>query len=174
VAAMLGAGSPDAIPALAYHIPRVAIDYAFPFHLTLGFGGGAFFGNSTTKSSDGTKGEGPGLLLFVLEPRVGYMIPLGSHMALWPRVGFSYFGFSQLTTSSATKQTTYASVNGMAVDVEPTFVFRPGKYTGITASVLADIGVFGRQNPPPAGTTTDTESVLATNFGLTFGAYVGF
>jgi hypothetical protein len=166
VSALLGAGSPDAVPALAYHIPREALDYVFPFRLTLGLGGGIFLGSSRTKAPDGTSVQGPGLFLFVVEPRVGYIIPLGAHAAFWPRVGYSFYGFNE-TGTQKNGQAYSSSINGMAIDIEPAFVWRPTKHAGITASLVGDIGFFGRQSGTPGSAT-------ALNGGLTFGGYVAF
>jgi hypothetical protein len=173
VSALLGAGSPDAVPALAYHIPRAALDYVFPFRLTVGLAGGVFAGNSRLKSTDGTTIDGPGLLLYVVEPRVGYVIPLGKAFTLWPRAGFSIYGFSESGTSK-TGESTSGSITGMAVDLEPTFVFRPSENTGLTASVIGDLGFRGRQNGTFSGTSNGPTTVTALNAGITFGGYVGF
>jgi hypothetical protein len=173
VSALLGAGSPDAVPALAYHIPRGAVDYVFKFHLTLGLAGGVFAGNSRLKNTDGTTTDGPGLFLYVVEPRVGYVFALGKHVALWPRAGFSFYGFSESGTTKSGDRTS-ASITGMAIDLEPTFVFRPSKYTGVTASLLGDLGIQGKQNGSLNGTSNGSGSVTALNAGVTFGGYVAF
>jgi hypothetical protein len=173
VSALLGAGSPDAVPALAYHIPRAALDYVFPFRLTLGLGGGVFAGTSRLKSTDGTITDGPGLFLYVVEPRVGYVFALGKHVAFWPRVGFSLYGFSESGTSRS-GQGTSESITGLAVDLEPTFVYRPSKYTGILASLVGDLGFMGKQNGSLSGDSSGVGSVTALNAGITFGGYVAF
>jgi hypothetical protein len=171
VSALLGVGSPDGLPALAYHIPRVAIDYVFRFHLTLGVGGGIFVGSSNTKTADGAITDGPGLGLYVVEPRFGYLLPLGAHAALWPRAGVSFYGFTQSGTARTGLRAS-TSVTGVAIDVEPTVVIRPSKYTGITMSFLADVGLLGTQTQTPA--SASAHSVTASNYGLTFGVYVAF
>jgi hypothetical protein len=173
VAVLVGTTSPDAFPASAYHTPRLALDYVTPVRITIGAAAGVFFAGSSKTSASQKSTDGPGLFNYILEPRVGYYLPLGDHLALWPRLGFTLFGYSQSNTSSS-GQSSSTTVSGFALDLEPTFVLRPSKNTGLTVSALADLGLGGSVSESSQTGNQPSPSVTAMNYGLTFGGYIGF
>jgi hypothetical protein len=156
-----------------YHTPRVAFDGVIGGGFTLGGNAGVMLANSSQSvSGGGSSQSGPGLLMFVVEPRVGYLLPLsGDKFVFWPRAGFSIYEYSQSSTPTGGGATTTTSASGFAVDLEPTMLFRALPTAGFSATALADIGVGGSFSQ--TGSTTSI-GLTSMNFGLTFGAFVGF
>jgi hypothetical protein len=169
--------SPDATPASVYHTPRLALDGALG-SFTLGGSLGVFFANSNqSQSGGGSSTGGPGLVMWIVEPRVGYLLALGEHWIFWPRVGISAFEYSQSqssgssTSGSSGGQSVTTSATGFAIDLEPTIALRLLPSAGLTASFLADIGVGGSYSQTGQSTSIGLQS---SNYGVTFGAFIGF
>jgi hypothetical protein len=166
---LVGTTSPDSVPASVYHTPRIGLD-AVLGSFTVGGNVGLFVASSSQSTSGGGSSTGgPGLLMWVLEPRVGYLLPLNDTWVFWPRVGIGIFEYSQSSSSGGQSSTT--SATGFALDLEPTILWRALPSAGFSATALADVGVggsystTGESNPP---------SLTSMNFGVTLGAYVPF
>jgi len=169
--ALVGTTSPDAVPAIVYHTPRFALDYTLGSRrsgITVGGSVGFFLANSSTSQSGGGSGtSGPGLTMYLIEPRAGYYWAFDKHWAFWPRVGVSFFQYS--SSSSAGGQSSSVSFSGVAIDLEPTLVVHVTPGLAATVSALADLGVGGSFSA-----NSNSVSLTSTNFGLTFGALASF
>jgi hypothetical protein len=169
--ALVGTTSPDAVPALAFHTPRLSLDYTLG-SITVGGAVGFFAGSSTLNATSGSSNNGgPGLFMYLVEPRVGYLLPLGKHFVFWPRVGISLFGYSQSSTPAGGGSSTTVSESGFALDLEPTLALRLTPWGGLTVSGLADIGVGGSYSVSGSSQSISSQS---SSYGVTFGMYVGF
>jgi len=170
---LVAATSPDAVPASVYHTPRIALEGVIGGGFTLGGSAGVMLANSSQSASGGGASTGgPGLFMFVVEPRIGYLVQLGDKFVFWPRAGFSAFEYSQSSTPTGGGATSTTSASGFAVDLEPTILLRALPTAGFSATALADIGVGGSFSQ--TGSTGGNIGVTSMNFGLTFGAFVGF
>ncbi len=170
VSALVGTVSPDALPAFVFHTPRLSLDYAAG-SFTVGGSAGFFVGSSNLNATSGSSNNGgPGLFMYLLEPRVGYLVPLGEHFVFWPRVGVSVFAYSQSTTPVGGSSSTQTDT-GFAIDLEPTLAARVGHWGGLTVSGLADIGVGGSTSVTGS---SQSISLQSSSYGLTFGMYVAF
>ena len=169
--ALVGTTSPDALPAFVFHTPRAALDYTLGSGrsgVTLGGSLGFFLGNSSQSSSGGGNStSGPGLTMYLFEPRGGYYWAIDDRWAFWPRAGLSFFQYSQ--SSSSGGQSNSGSASGVAIDLEPTLVLHPTPAIGLTATALADIGVGGSLSQD-----NNSVSLTSMNFGLTFGVLAAF
>jgi hypothetical protein len=75
-------------------------------HLSLGVGLGLQWFNGSSPNSAGGGNE----TFFHVGPRVGYDIPLGSHVSFWPQIGVDFrFGASSETSSSGLGTTSTSS-----------------------------------------------------------------
>lgn len=74
---LFGLGGPPGWGNFQYQMPRLGIDGFVIDHLSLG--------GSVTIGHDGNS-DNTG---FMLEPRVGYAIPIGGHFGFWPRGGIT-------------------------------------------------------------------------------------
>lgn len=107
-------------PITPFSIPRVSLDYFVIDHLSIG---GSLGFASYSSDADGTD--------FLLAPRVGYVWPLARWANFWLRGGFTYHSASQPDES------------GLALTVEPTFVFVPAPQVGLLAGMSLDQDIVG-------------------------------
>jgi hypothetical protein len=172
--ALVGTTTPDGVPAIVYHTPRLALDYKLgqgPSGVTMGGSLGFFLGNSSVSPpGGGSSTSGPGLNMYLVELRGGYYWAFDKRWAFWPRGGLSFFQYSQSSSPSGGGQSVSQSASGIAIDIEPTIVLRALPSFGVTASALADIGVGGSAS----ATGSSSIGLTSTNFGLTFGALASF
>ena len=170
--ALVGSTSPDAVPAFVFHTPRLSLEYAVGGSFTIGASAGFFVGSSTLNASSGSSNNGgPGLFMYLLEPRAGYLLPLGQHFLFWPRAGISVYQYSQSSTPSGGGQSTTTSASGFALDLEPTLAARLAPWGGLTLTGLADIGIGGGYTQTGS---TQSISLQSSTYGVTFGMFVGF
>lgn len=170
-AVLVGTASPDALPAFVFQTPRVAVEYAVGGHLTIG-GSLGFFTGSSNLGSGGNNG-GPGLVMYLVEPRVGYLISLSDRWVVWPRMGISVFEYSQSNSTSGGSLS--ESIGGFALDLEPTLMLRVLPQAGCTATALADVGIGGSLSQSGSSAVNGAStSVTSSNYGVTFGAFLGF
>jgi hypothetical protein len=127
----------------------------------------------TTTQPEQNQGEPS---LFLINPRIGYAVPLTPELALWPRAGFTYarYGLHQETTNAATGATTKTdttlSLSDVALDVM--LAIQPVPHFAILVGPYLDIGVGGSSKTtrdPPLNTPQPTIDVTYTSFGLAIG-----
>jgi hypothetical protein len=106
-------------------VPRVAFDYTVIDHLTIGgslvlaFGLG---GKNETKTGNVTRStDSPTTTLIGISPRVGYVIPVGDILAIWPRGGFTFYSASAKTKQEQNNNTvtTTTTASQLSLDLDP-------------------------------------------------------
>ncbi len=171
---------------LAFTVPRVGLDYVVVPNVTIGgdiilyftLGGNTSTeqdtqGGTTTTTSDGN----PGITLFGIAPRGGYILGLNDMFSLWLRGGFSYYTWTAKQTTNNGNTTVTAGQNQPAIDLEPQIVFTPIPHVGFTAGLTMDIPFAGGwSNSVEQGGTTQSNSGGASilYFGLTMGMLAYF
>jgi hypothetical protein len=157
-----------ASPASPYSVPRLGLDVFIGNGLTVGGNFGFVIGSTsgaytynvgaaslmTTTDADQTT--------FVLAPRAGYDLALNDKLHLWGRGGITYFHTSN---DGNTKLTT----NGMALTLEPTFVFMAASNVGFTLGLTFDLPFSGETKQEQANNTTISRDSSYRQIGLLFG-----
>lgn len=165
---------------VVHTIPRVAFDFTVVRHLTLGgavavaFGlGGTHeedFGNNNTRRSDAARTS-----IIGVAPRVGYVIPLASTFAFWPRAGFAFYSVSTRTSGVAQGNIEVTTTNNdslLSLDLDPQFVWTPIQHFFFHFGPLVNVPLTGSRSIEIASgaTTTTTKNDLSVfHFGLTAG-----
>jgi hypothetical protein len=125
----------------AFHQPRAAIDFFLTDGLSLG-GSVAFYSWGGDADRDG----------FLLAPRVGYAIGLGTSATFWPRGGITYFNEEE---AGGSPEYTQLGLTGEAM-----FVIWPRRDWGILLGPTLDLGFSGE---------VGNEDFHQRAFGVTFG-----
>jgi hypothetical protein len=169
-----GAGAPAPGPSVVYQTPRLALDYVIPVGagmVTVGGSLGFFMGGGTGETL-GNKYDLPSSVAWTVTPRGGYILAFTDEFSVWLRGGFTYYRLSSETQGTNKVSTTYS---GLAINLEPTVVWKPVRHFGFTASLLGDIGLAGAATITGTATTPGLDVTLrAHNYGLTFGAVGSF
>jgi hypothetical protein len=173
---------------LAYTVPRIGLDYVLVPNVTIGGDLVLYFtlGGNTSNEVD-TNGGGsmtnsqgnPGVTLFGIAPRGGYILPLNDMFSLWLRGGFSYYTWTaKQTVSNGGNSTTYtSSQNQPAIDLEPQVVFHIIPHVGFTAGLTLDIpfaGGWSQSTQNNGNTTTTSNGASILYFGLNLGMLAYF
>lgn len=156
-------GSSLAVPASnlvdPHTLPRVAFDFTVIDRLTLGaalaFGVG-FAGQQTAEAVAGgvkttTKTDDPRSWVIGFTPRVGYVLPLGDHLAFWPRGGLGVYHASLHQDRTVANNDVETSVGDtlLSLDLDPQLVVVPYPHLFFTVGPVANIPLAGSR-------TTDT------------------
>jgi hypothetical protein len=118
-----------------YATPRFGVDYFVIDSLSLG--GSLCFRTSSWENDDGDEADWSH---FMLGPRVGYAIPLGTVAGFWPRGGFSYY------SSGHDAAPEYSE---LAMNLEGMFWLAPAEGVAFLLGPTIDLGLIGsaeRQN----------------------------
>lgn len=126
---------------MQFNHPRAGFDYFLINNLSLGGSLGFFSGSG----SAGVDYAG-----FIINPRVGYSIPLSQSVAFWPRGGLQYISVDQ--------------DHAFGLSAEANFVFLPRPSWGFLLSPTMDLAPFGGHEV--AGTNYDYG---AYSFGVSVG-----
>jgi hypothetical protein len=160
---LLGSGNFDSFGGNFYNIPRLGFDYTVVDRLTIGGDALAYFT---------VGGTGPKVTMFGISPRVGYVLPLGSAVSLWPRAGVTYDSVSYANNdnygnSSPTTQ--------LAADLEALFVISPVEHAALTLGPVVDIPITGKTQTfyhtgvgDMAGSTDQSQFHVGVSAGLLF------
>jgi hypothetical protein len=168
-------------------IPRVAFDFTVIPKLTLGaalafgFGLGGSIERETLVGPTTTtvRTDAPTASAIGLAPRVGYIIPLGEHLAFWPRGGFGFYWVSQKTETLDNNdpnavRTETTTDNFISLDLDPQLVITPVEHFFFHVGPLANIPLSGSRSTTEAqGTTTRTTSNDLSLFHLGISAGLG-
>ncbi len=154
-------------------LPRVTFDFVLPVGITLG----AIAGVTTTTGDedvtiDGSEQAGirfPDTTTLVLGGRVGFLIALSDHVALWPRVGAAFnaqFAFG----AAGTEQ----SIRATQLLIDPALVLTPVSHVGVLFYPILDVGLGGSVHskfvvsdlPPQTSDGSFRMSGYGAGFGL--------
>jgi hypothetical protein len=98
-------------------LPRLGIDVVLPSGITLGTGLAAGYAN-LSDNPNGGQGASDNGTAWLVSPRIGYRLRLGSLFDLTPRVGFTFAGGS-LGSSSSNESCTYSPTGVSACSTTP-------------------------------------------------------
>ena len=165
---------------IVHTIPRVAIDFTVVKHLTLGGSiavafdlGGTHeddFGNNTTRKYDTSK-----TTIIGLAPRVGYVFPIASTFAFWPRAGFAFYSLSTKTSTFNNNniETTSTSKDSiLSLDLDPQFAWAPVQHFFFHFGPLVNIPLSGSrsvENATGANANTNKSDLSVFHIGLSAG-----
>jgi hypothetical protein len=147
--------------------PRLAVDFAVVDHVTVGgaIGFVVVGGSGTTTvagfTTDSGGGSGTG---FVLAPRAGFILPVGSATRVWLRGGFTYFHSSSKADGSDNE----SSLNGFALNLEPTLVFGLASHVGLTVGGVIDLPLSG-ETTTTIGSASVSRDTKFRNLGIVAG-----
>ena len=162
---------------IAYTIPRVALDYAVAPNITVGGSIFAFLDASdsttTTLGTASNTADNPKASAFGIAVRVGYVLPLGPKMALWPRGGLSFYDESISNPGGGGGNTTTSNgFHQFALDLEGNFAFTLAPHLFIMLGPVIDIPLTGSVSTTtstPTGSTTTSTDNSQFHFGITGG-----
>lgn len=144
-------------PSLAavHTIPRLAADFTVMTHVTVGTSFAFAFGLPGSHTEERSPADGPtttrenrapGTTILGFAPRIGYVVPLGPHFAVWGRAGFAFY-----SVKSRVEQTTNLGVTSAAtqtdtifsLDLDPQLVWLPLDHVLVHIGPLVDVPVMG-------------------------------
>jgi opacity protein-like surface antigen len=148
-----------------YNLPRLAFDWIPVRNLTLG---GALWAYTQLTATDSTSpGHGsstsqdqPKVTYWGIAPRIGYVVPLGDALSLWPRAGVEYHNVS----ASSDNGSPSPSVDQFAIEAEVMLVISPWNHFGFTVGPTLDVPVTGKSTSGSAMGTGTTGAATATSF----------
>jgi hypothetical protein len=158
-------------------LPRLAFDYVLGTGITIG-GAAWFFTNvSVSQSSGGMSTDQPKATYWGVAPRLGFVLPLGDILAIWPRTGVDYgeisFGSGgSVTVNGNAVNIGGSSINQLAVDLDALLVVTPVRHLGLTIGPSVGIPLSGKVNTNVATAPGATASAdismwyVAVNLGL--------
>jgi hypothetical protein len=171
---------------LPFTVPRVGLDYVIVPNVTIGGDLILYFtlGGNTSQEIDQQGGQtntqstdNPGVFLFGVAPRGGYILGLNDMFSLWLRGGFSYYTWQAQQSVSNPSATYTASQWEFAVDLEPQIVFHIIPHVAFTGGLTLDIPLAGKySNSVQSNGTTNSTSNNASllYFGLNLGMLAYF
>jgi hypothetical protein len=130
---------------MPFQLPRLAVDGFLMPSLTLG--GSLSFGSYSLDPGD--------VDVFTLQPRVGYVVPLGSIADFWLKGGLSYYSMDYGATDES----------GLGLSGAFDFVINLTRSFGISVGPSIDFGLIGERSTP-AGDDDVKYTTLALNVGL--------
>ncbi|MGH7438345.1 MAG: hypothetical protein ACRENE_21895 [Polyangiaceae bacterium] len=174
-------------------VPRIGVDTVVGPHITLGGGIWVLTDVSASTSTNAsfmgmnvnTSQDAPKTTYWGIAPRVGYLLPLASNMALWPRAGIEYHSASDSTVTNTVNGSTSTSggggLNQFSMDLEANFVITPVDHFGFNILLYGAIPLSGTETTTSVTTvnngtgmtttmtTTNSVNVSETVVGLTAG-----
>lgn len=163
-----GGGSPLLLD--VHSVPRIAADFTVINNLTIGLGVGFLFGlggNTKRTQQNGattvtTKTDSPTGTMIGLAPRVGYIFPLGEHLAIWPRLGFAFYSVNttskQTNGNNNTVETDEVTNTAFSLDLDPQLVIIPVENFFFTVGPTLNVPITGSLS------STTTVGATSTDF----------
>jgi hypothetical protein len=104
--------------------------------------------------------------MYLLAPRVGYLLATSDLITLWLRGGVTIF--SGTTEATYGDMTLEASASGTQLSLDPALVLTPTDHVGILLYPAIDFGLTGNWETNQAGSVT-TGNFKFTSYGLAGG-----
>jgi hypothetical protein len=150
---------------------RVGLDAVVGPGLTLGAGVGyATVGGESELTSDIPNGEVTNesltrLTVFVLVPRVGYMLAVNRHLAIWLRAGAGYASIHLENDDSGDEQT----LSSWDLVVDPMLVVSPLPHLGLLVGPSLNFGLTGNVSIDDPNPAILDRSYTASSYGVNAG-----
>lgn len=177
-------------PLNVHSVPRVAFDINIIDRLTLGLGFAFAFGFGGSvkveqvigpNATRTTKTDAPTATMFGIAPRVGYILPLSEHLALWPRGGFAFYSVSlkndNVDNNNNVITTQKVTDTIFSIDLDPQLVIIPTEHFFFTVGPMLNIPLTGgRTYTTTTGgrSVEDDQDISVLHFGIhaSIGGYV--
>ena len=124
-----------------YGWPRIGVDVFVVRGLTVG--GALGFLYLAPEMGSNTR-------LFLVAPRIGYAATLAPGLAIWPRVGITYWNISNDSSTSS-------SSSAFALTIEAPLAIQLAPRVQLLIGPAVDIGVGGSASSTVGGTTNSTD-----------------
>ncbi len=124
-----------------YGWPRVGVDAFVVRGLSVG-GALGFFYLAPEMGSNST--------VFLVAPRIGYAATLASGLAIWPRIGITYWNISSDSSTSP-------SFSAFALTIEAPLAIQLAPRVQLLIGPAVDVGLGGSASQTVGGTTTSTD-----------------
>jgi opacity protein-like surface antigen len=174
--------------AAVHTIPRLAVDFTVMNRLTLGTSFAFAFGLPGSHTEQRSPADGPtttrenrapGTTIFGFAPRIGYVVPIGPHFAVWGRAGFAFY-----SVESSVEQTTNLGVTSAAtqtdtifsLDLDPQLVWLPLEHVIVHVGPLVNVPLNGSHETAfsqgsDSKDRSDDLSILHVGISAGLGAY---
>jgi hypothetical protein len=145
-----------------YNLPRLGFDWVPVQSLTLGGAVWLYTQLTVTDSHSAPNGgptvstDQPKVTYWGIAPRVGYIVPIGHILSLWPRAGVEYHHVSSTGPNEP-------AVTQVAIDAEVMLVISPWNHVGFTVGPTLDVPLTGKTTSTSATGTGTTGGVAATS-----------
>lgn len=165
-------------PVNMHSLPRVAFDIAVIDHLTVGAGiafafgfGGSIKAEVVTSpnTTQTTTVDAPSSVALGLSPRVGYVLPLGEHLAFWPRAGLSFYSVSYKFETANNNVESKITDTMFSLDLDPQLAIIPTEHFFFTVGPMLNIPFAGnRSSTTTVGSrsTEQNQDISVLHFGL--------
>jgi hypothetical protein len=100
----------------------------------------------------GRRVELPGTMSLTFMPRVGFYVPLGDRIGIWPRAGFGWSSIESVSFLSTGSAPTRETFRAMLLDVDLSLVYRFGETFFMRAGPEVGVTLGGRRTEETAGT----------------------
>ncbi len=162
-----------------HSIPRVAADVTVIERLTIGGAVAVAFGVSSTQSTETqprgggptntTEFDAPRATVFGLVPRVGYIIPVGDILAIWPRGGMGIYSFSRHFEVINNGQRFSSSTNDflLSLDLDPQLAVVPLEHFFFSVGPLVNIPLTGSRTTQDTDNSRTSRDLSVFQLGIT-------
>jgi len=169
-----------------YTLPRLGLDTVVGPGFTLGASAWVYTNlsesiSAKTAATTIPSQDLPKTTYWGVAPRIGYIVPLGDFVALWPRAGIEYHKENSSTvsqTGSLSPTPGGEQEYQLAADIDAALVFTPWNHIGVTVTAYGAIPIVGGVSGLGVGNTAiaTTGALDASQLavGLTFGLLVFF
>ena len=118
----------------------------------------------------GRRLELPGTTSLTFLPRVGFYVPIGDRIGVWPRAGVGWSSVESVSFVSTGSAPTHETFRSMILDVDLSLVYRFGETFFMRAGPEVGVTLGGRQTLETAGTSAGAgASVLQISGVIGFG-----
>ena len=102
----------------------------------------------------GRRVELPGTTSLTILPRVGFYIPFGDRLGLWPRAGIGWASLESVSFGSTGSNLSHDTFHTMLIDVDLTLVYRFTETFFMRAGPEIGVTFGGQQTSEVSGTST--------------------
>ncbi len=149
-------------------VPRLGFDFFVTDGLTLGTAVGYYSAAGTYKHEQVGQprdtGDLPDISALAFAPRAGYLFRLGSHAAVWPRIGLTY-----VTETEKRPGNNDSTVNLLQTDFEALLVLAPMSHFAIEIGPVLDVPASGSIDTTTNGVGQPGTDLSWLTFGITAG-----
>ncbi|MDB5212152.1 MAG: hypothetical protein JWO86_79, partial [Myxococcaceae bacterium] len=141
--------------AAVHTIPRLAVDFSVMNRVTFGTSFALAFGLPATHTEERAitgaptttrTNSAPGTTILGFAPRMGYVLPLGPHFAIWGRAGLAFYSVKshvEQTSNSGATSTSTQTDTIFSLDLDPQLVWLPLEHVLVHVGPLVNVPLTG-------------------------------